>query len=196
MLSMTKATILVFLSLVFSVRAGAFEEDIASELARHFLAGTTAPDISQTITLDEAMAIQKQYVAIIGAKYGPIVGYKAGLTNEAVQKRFGVSHPLRGVLLKNMLRKSGTIMKADFGCRPLSEGDLLVRVKDEGINRAKTPQQALNHISEAIPFIELPDLLSLGTITKLMPVKPSTVVRARYIGLDPMGPVEISVIFK
>jgi 2-keto-4-pentenoate hydratase len=40
------------------------------------------------------------------------------------------------------------------------------------------------------------DLLSLGTITKLTPTAPGTVVRARYVGLDPKGPVEISVNFK
>ena len=40
------------------------------------------------------------------------------------------------------------------------------------------------------------DLLSLGTITKLTPTAPNTTVRARYVGLDPKGPVEISVIFK
>jgi hypothetical protein len=32
--------------------------------------------------------------------------------------------------------------------------------------------------------------------TKLTPTAPNTVVKARYVGLDPKGPVEISVIFK
>jgi 2-keto-4-pentenoate hydratase len=40
------------------------------------------------------------------------------------------------------------------------------------------------------------DLLSLGTVTRMMPAKPGTTVKARYIGLDPAGPVEISVSFK
>ena len=31
-------------------------------------------------------------------------------------------------------------------------------VKDEGINQARTPEQALQHISGMRPFIELPDL--------------------------------------
>jgi hypothetical protein len=31
--------------------------------------------------------------------FGPVVGYKAGLTNPAMQKRFGVDHPVRGVML-------------------------------------------------------------------------------------------------
>lgn len=40
------------------------------------------------------------------------------------------------------------------------------------------------------------DLLSLGTIGRMMPAKPGTTVRAKYIDLDPKGPVEISVTFK
>ena len=40
------------------------------------------------------------------------------------------------------------------------------------------------------------DLIFLGTITKMMPAKPGTTVRARYVVLDPNGPVEIFVIFK
>lgn len=40
------------------------------------------------------------------------------------------------------------------------------------------------------------DLLSLGTVTKMTPTAANTTVRARYIGLDPQGPVEIFVIFK
>jgi 2-keto-4-pentenoate hydratase len=40
------------------------------------------------------------------------------------------------------------------------------------------------------------DLLSLGTITKLTPTAPGTTIKARYVGLDPKGPVEITVIFK
>jgi 2-keto-4-pentenoate hydratase len=40
------------------------------------------------------------------------------------------------------------------------------------------------------------DLLSLGTITKLTPTAPNSAVKARYVGLDPKGPAEISVTFK
>jgi len=45
-------------------------------------------------------------------------------------------------------------------------------------------------------FLRNGDLLSLGTITKLLPPKPGTTIRARYIDLDPKGPVEISVKFE
>ncbi|HRU89634.1 MAG TPA: hypothetical protein P5172_11880, partial [Syntrophales bacterium] len=45
-------------------------------------------------------------------------------------------------------------------------------------------------------LLEEGDLLSLGTITKLTPTTPGTTIRARYVGLDPQGPVEITVKFK
>ena len=40
------------------------------------------------------------------------------------------------------------------------------------------------------------DLLSLGSITKMMPTKPGTTIKATFTGLDPKGPVEISASFK
>ena len=62
-----------------------------------------------------------------GAK---VVGYKAGLTNPAVQKRFNATAPVWGVLYEPMLLKDGATVEAAFGARPLFEADLLVRVAD------------------------------------------------------------------
>ncbi|MCX7965622.1 MAG: hypothetical protein N2596_03235, partial [Syntrophorhabdaceae bacterium] len=171
--------------------------------------------------------------------------------------------------------------------RSMFEGDLLVRVGNDAINDATTPEEALKNLEAVIPFIELPDLvydpnvkmngpaiaainvgarygvmgdpivleatkewmerlknftlqiydgagvlltdgkgsallgdpltvvlwikdsllkegkklkkgdiLSLGTIGRMMPVKPNTTIKAKYIDLDPKGPVEVTVIFK
>jgi 2-keto-4-pentenoate hydratase len=91
-----------------------------------------------------------------GAK---VVGYKAGLTNPAVQKRFNASAPVWGVLYEPMLLKDGATVEAAFGARPLFEADLLVRVSDARINQAKTPEQVLQYIDQVIPAIELPDLV-------------------------------------
>jgi 2-keto-4-pentenoate hydratase len=261
--------------------------DDASRLARHFAEKSAVTSVDAAMTLPQAMEIQKAYVAELMKTEGPVVGYKAGLTNEAVQKSFGVTHPLRGTLLGKMLLPSGTALNAAFGARPLSEGDLILRVADDGINKAGNAMEALRHIDAAIPFIELPDLmygkdikingpllaavnvaarlgvmgdpipveatpawfdrlasfkleildekgtvlvtgegknllnhplnvvlwikdslnadgiqlkkgdlLSLGTITKLMPAQPGTVVKAKYTGLDPKGPVTIEVRFQ
>jgi 2-keto-4-pentenoate hydratase len=121
-----------------------------------------------------------------------IVGYKAGLTSKAVQERFGVSNPVRGVLLEKMLLADGADVAADFGARPVFEADLLVVVKDAAIHKAKTHLDVLRSLSLVVPFIELPDLVlaegekltaplivslnvgaRLGVVGKGIPVEPT-----------------------
>jgi len=100
--------------------------------------------------------VNKFLVQQTGAK---VVGYKAGLTNPAVQKRFNASAPVWGVLYAPMMLQDGATVEAGFGARPLFEADLLVRVSDPRINQAKTPEQVLRYIDQVIPAIELPDLV-------------------------------------
>ena len=88
-----------------------------------------------------------------------VIGYKAGLTNRAVQEQFGVASPVRGVLLEKMLLADGADVPADFGSRPVFEPDLLVVVKDAAIHQAKTHLDVLRSLSLVVPFIELPDLV-------------------------------------
>jgi 2-keto-4-pentenoate hydratase len=109
-------------------------------------------------SLDDAMCAQGLLVERLKPELGEVVGYKAGLTSKALQERFGVSEPVRGQLLAGMLLQDGATVPASFGARPLYEADLLLVVKDEGINAATTPEEALTHISAVRPFIELPDL--------------------------------------
>jgi 2-keto-4-pentenoate hydratase len=121
-----------------------------------------------------------------------IVGYKAGLTSKAVQERFGVSSPVRGVLLEKMLLTDGADVPAEFGARPVFEADLMVVVKDAAIHKAKTHLDVLRSLSMVVPFIELPDLVTaegeklsaplivslnvgarLGVVGKGIPVEPT-----------------------
>jgi len=262
-------------------------QDIGTKLADQFLKKIPLTEADPNLTMDQALKIQEQFVARLVREFGEAVGYKAALTNPTAQKAFGIPHPVRGTLLKRMLIKNGATLPGDFGIRPLSEGDLILRVGREAINQAKTKEEALKGIDAVIPFIELPDLaydpkikingpalvainaaarygvmgdpipftaspewmerlknftaqlfddkgavfsegkgsallddpmnvvlwikdslaaegkklkkgdlLSLGSITKMMPTKPGTTIRAKFIDLDPKGPVEISVSFK
>jgi 2-keto-4-pentenoate hydratase len=90
---------------------------------------------------------------------GKVIGYKAGLTNPAVQKRFNATAPVWGMLYAPMMLADGASLDAAFGARPLFEADLLVRVSSSGVNQAKTPAQVLQYIDLVIPAIELPDLV-------------------------------------
>jgi 2-keto-4-pentenoate hydratase len=284
-----RSVALVFASVLLSLFlfSGVQAQDFAAKLTDHFLKKIPVAEVDPNMTMAQAMKVQEKFVASLAGEFGEPVGYKAGLTNPAAQKAFGVSAPARGTLLKKMLLTSGATVPADFGARPLSEGDLIVRVGSDAINGAKTPEEALKNLDAAIPFIELPDLvydknvkmngpaivainvgarygvmgipiplaatpewanrlknftlqifdekdvmaaegkgsallgdplavvlwirdslaaegkklkkgdlLSLGTITRMMPTKPGSTVKARYTGLDPKGPVEITVSFK
>jgi len=96
---------------------------------------------------------------LLEMQFGTPVGYKAGLTNPAVQKRFSATAPVWGTLYAPMLLANGAVVEAAFGARPLFEADMLVRVSNIAINNAKTPADVLQAIDQVIPFIELPDLM-------------------------------------
>jgi len=146
---------LVWLAFVLASLALAITPD---DLVVFWIGKTPAP-APQVKTIDEGLDFQAKFVAGLEPIVGQPVGYKVGLTSKAVQEKFGVSHPLRGVLLEGMLLKSGATVPAKFGAVPIVEADLLVRVKDDGINSAKTPEEVVKHIDQVIPFIELPDLV-------------------------------------
>jgi 2-keto-4-pentenoate hydratase len=121
---------------------------------------TIAKGFGPELSMDDALCAQSKVVRRLGESLGPVVGYKAGLTNPAVQARFGVTHPVRGVLLRDMLVTSGAEVPAKFGSRPLWEADFIVVVKDpEGLLRASTLREAAQSLSHAVPFMELPDLV-------------------------------------
>jgi 2-keto-4-pentenoate hydratase len=109
--------------------------------------------------MDDAYCAQGKLVTLLQAHWGAPVGYKAGLTGSAVQERFGVREPVRGVLLAGMLLEPGTPVRADFGTRPLFEADLVVVVGSAAINQAGTYEEILANLSELRPFIELADLM-------------------------------------
>jgi 2-keto-4-pentenoate hydratase len=108
--------------------------------------------------LKDAACARDKLVEALGGSLGKVVGYKAGLTAKPTQERFNANAPVAGVLLERMILKDGASVPAAFGGRPVWEGDMLLVVKDEGINQAKTAEEALRHISAMRPFIELPDL--------------------------------------
>ncbi len=130
------------------------------QLADNFKAMSPTSGLSKEMTMEEAVRIRDGLVAELSASQGKLVGYKAGLTNPAVQKRFNTTEPVRGALLEKMLLDDGAEVPVKFGAIPFFEADLVVVVKDEGINQAKTPADVMKHLASIRPFIELPDLVT------------------------------------
>ncbi len=129
-----------------------------AELAQHYMDRTPAPNFAPLSEADGACT-RARFNQLLAQRLGKVVGYKAGLTNPAVQKRFGTDQPVWGKLYEGMVRPNGLVVEAAFGARPLYEADMLVRVKSAAINHARTPMEVLEHIDQIIPFIELPDLI-------------------------------------
>ena len=144
------------------------------------------------LSMLDAECGRRRLVEKLESSENRIVGYKAGLTSKTVQERFGVSSPVRGVLLEKMLLTDGADVPADFGARPVFEADLLVVVKDAAIHNAKTHLDVLRSLSLVVPFIELADLVvaegeqlsaalivslnvgaRLGVVGKGIPVEPT-----------------------
>lgn len=109
-------------------------------------------------SMDDALCTQAKVVAVLSNEMGPVIGYKAGLTSKAAQDRFGASEPVQGVLYRDMMLEDGAEVPEKFGARPVFEADLILVVGSDAINSAKTPEEAIVHISAVHPFIELPDV--------------------------------------
>ncbi|MGB3511215.1 MAG: hydratase [Microcoleaceae cyanobacterium] len=156
------------------------DSKLVQKLTDNYINKTPVNTIDSRLTLAKAQLIQNQFVAEISKNLGQIIGYKAGLTNQKAQQRFNVSQPLRGTLLQKMLLESGTVISANFGSRPVSEGDLIVRVGNEEINNAKTPRETLAYLDVVMPFIELADLVYSQDVKLNAPALLAINVGARY----------------
>jgi 2-keto-4-pentenoate hydratase len=129
------------------------------QFAEDYFAVRPSQALPKGMTQEEALQAQKEFVAKLIPKLGEPVGYKVGLVTKETQQRFGLNSPVRGVLLSRMMLKDGAEVPIRFGVHPVCEADLVVVVKDEGINHATTPLQVAKHLKEVVAFIELPDAL-------------------------------------
>ncbi|AVS84755.1 fumarylacetoacetate hydrolase [Paracidovorax avenae] len=157
-LQQTLIAALAAVACVTGTRAACLDDAQVADLAAHYMARTPAANPPPMDAADAACT-RARFNALLEQRMGKPVGYKAGLTNPAVQQRFRTDQPVWGRLYPGMVLPSGSTVDAAFGARPLYEADMLVRVKSAAINHARTPLEVLDAIDQVIPFIELPDLL-------------------------------------
>jgi len=163
---MHRAALATFLALAAgAARAACPSEAEVARMAGDILANRPAQGYGPGVTMEDAPCARERIVAVLQHQLGAPVGYKVGLTNAAAQGRFGIPHPVRGAIYEATIRARGTAgspaeIPAAFGAVPNVESDLLVRVRDEGINDAGADHVAiLRHLDRVIAFIEMPDLV-------------------------------------
>jgi 2-keto-4-pentenoate hydratase len=139
--------------------AGCITTTQAEEMAKRYAALEPLPNPDAAMTMEQARCGAAKFAQAMTASQGKIVGYKAGLTNAAVQQRFNTPHPLAGPMFEKTFLQDGATVRAKFGARPLFEADLVVEVGDAAINNAKDIYEVHKSISKIYPFIELPDFM-------------------------------------
>lgn len=127
------------------------------DFAVDYLSVREARGFKSPLTMREAQVVQRGFVRRLQRTHGKQVGYKVGLVSREMQQRFGVDGPVRGVLLEKMLLPNEARIPTNFAVRPLLEADLIVVVKDKGINDAESILEVAEHLKEVVAFIELPD---------------------------------------
>ena len=154
------ACALAALPALSGARAACPADEAVERMALAIVENRPGEPLSGMTSLADGQCAQDKLVLLLSRQLGRPVGYKVGLTNPAAQQRFGVPHPVTGTIFEATLRlRDGEEVPARFGAVPVVEADLLVRVRDEGINAARTHEEVLRHVDQVIPFIELPDLV-------------------------------------
>ena len=82
----------------------------------------------------------------------------------------------------------------------IRDGEQQLLAEGTGSNLLSHPLEVVLWIRDDLKAkglrLEEGDLLSLGTVTKPLPVEPGTRIEAYYRGLDPSGPAKVSVSFR
>ena len=193
-LRLTLAPFAVALALALPGAAAAACPDDATvaAFAKAYLAKEPVEAFGTGLDAADAACARNKLVADLEKTLGPIVGYKAGLTNKAVQERFGATAPVLGVLLQDMILGAGSQLSPNFGIKPVYEADMVLVVADEGINAAGTPEEAIQHIAGVRPFIELADLMLSDPKQLTASVLAASNVGARLGVLGELAPIDTS----
>ena len=154
------AALVISLSVASAARAACPDDAAIARFAGQILQ-RQSPTPFAALSPADGRCVQDKLVALFAQPLGDVVGYKLGLTNPAIQQRFGIDHPIRGAIFHATLRaSSGAEIEARFAAVPVLEADMLVRIGMGGVETALNHHAALiRHIDQVIPFIELPDLV-------------------------------------
>src|SRR6266702_4490740 len=82
------------------------------------------------ITIDDAYAVQREWVRVKMAEGRKAIGHKIGLTSRAMQRSSNISEPDYGVLLDNMLFPEGMDIPFERFIVPRIEVELAFILKD------------------------------------------------------------------
>lgn len=157
------AVLVWVISAILLVSAASWADDDAVVGAMVKARGEVKPipnPSSQIADLDvkKAYEVQQQLVKAFEAKGEKVSGFKAGLTSEATQKRFGVGAPLLAPMFKSgELGDKATVNLKGF-VKPFLEVEIGYVISERIDKPVKDVAAMKKLVKEVFPAVELPDL--------------------------------------
>ena len=137
------------------------KEDIRTEAERLHNAERTRNQVKATtifhpeMTVDDAYAIQKEWMEIKKDEGRKVAGYKIGLTSRAMQKSMSINEPDYGTLLDDMVLEEGTEIDADAFLDPRIEVELAFYLNKPLFGENLSIIDVLNATDYVVPALEL-----------------------------------------
>src|SRR5260370_8488206 len=90
--------------------------------------GTYFAETRDSLTLDEAYAVQMEVARLRCAAGDAVAGYKIGCIGAGVVEQFGMSGPIHARLFRSEVRGSGETLRHEGFENPAIEGDMALRI--------------------------------------------------------------------
>jgi 2-keto-4-pentenoate hydratase len=113
--------------------------------------GTAFADPELSMALDEAYAVQAETARLRCVAGDAVAGYKIGCIGAGVVEQFGMSGPIHARLFRSEIRDSGAMLRHREFSNPAIEGEMALRIGDDG------------EIAAAFPVIELHQFVFRGS---------------------------------
>lgn len=160
------------------------DDAAVARTAASLIAGTPAAPFAE-LSMADAECARGKLVPLLAARWGAPIGYKAGATGAAVQQLFGLPGPVHGVMFASTTSlPDGAMIALTPDLAGIGvEADLLVRVRDAGINTAGRDHVAiLRHLDQVIPYIEMPRVGLAGPVDGPKLVSVNVAARLGVVG--------------
>jgi 2-keto-4-pentenoate hydratase len=122
--------------------------------------GTYFAEARDTLTLDEAYAVQMEVAHLRCAAGDAVVGYKVGCIGSGVVGQFGMSGPIHARLFRSEIRNSGDKLQYNAYANLAIEGEMAVRIGADGGIEAAFPVIELHHFVFRGPRKTLAELVA------------------------------------
>ncbi len=122
--------------------------------------GTCFADTGFVLDLPQAYDLQQAVSALRVAAGDRVIGYKVGCTGPGTVAQFGIEGPIRGYLYESEIRHTGDELDMAAFAHLAIEGEMALRIGDDGQIAAAFPVIELHHFVFRAPRKTLAELVA------------------------------------